>query len=438
MKMPELTTYTSNYSGVVNQIFCGDKADIWQLIFNHYGLATYIAFFTLFAGLTTILFSLTLGFVYHTSFEMEYLGWCMIMGATWMLGESKIRQLLIPNSSALASLCFVMILLGPIPLLLYADNVQHGLHRRLYHIVIGISLLNFTVCSILAIANIADYIETLPLGQIILIGTFLMVFIHLCLYIRHRKKASDHLLLLAHLLVLLCVAAECVSVYFVTSLSGLFIGIGMLILLFVNIVRTLRSIQHIENERQQQELERKQKQTELLSLQMMQTLSTTIEAKDEYTRGHSYRVAEYAALIAAELGWSSEEIQQLKHAAYLHDIGKIGIPDLILNKPSRLTDDEYNLIKKHTVIGAEILKDITFVPHIVEVARNHHERYDGNGYPDGLSSVEIPIHARITAMADSYDAMNSRRIYRNALPPEMILASGCSFSNLTASFTLLA
>ena len=247
-----------------------------------------------------------------------------------------------------------------------------------------------------------------------------MVFIHLCLYIRHRKKASDHLLLLAHLLVLLCVAAECVSVYFVTSLSGLFIGIGMLILLFVNIVRTLRSIQHIENERQQQELERKQKQTELLSLQMMQTLSTTIEAKDEYTRGHSYRVAEYAALIAAELGWSSEEIQQLKHAAYLHDIGKIGIPDLILNKPSRLTDDEYNLIKKHTVIGAEILKDITFVPHIVEVARNHHERYDGNGYPDGLSSVEIPIHARITAMADSYDAMNSRRIYRNALPPEMI------------------
>ena len=86
----------------------------------------------------------------------------------------------------------------------------------------------------------------------------------------------------------------------------------MLILLFVNIVRTLRSIQRIENERQQQELERKQKQTEILSLQMMQTLSTTIEAKDEYTRGHSYRVAEYAALIAAELGWSSEEIQQLK------------------------------------------------------------------------------------------------------------------------------
>ena len=416
----ELTTYTSNYSGVVNQVFCGDKADIWQLIFSHYGLATYMAFFFLFAGLITIFFSLTLGLVYHTSFDMEYLGWCMIMGAVWMLGESKIRQLLIPNSSALGSLCFIMILLGPIPLLLYADSVQHGVHRRLYHIVGGIALLNFAVCSILTAANIADYIETLPVGQIILVGTFLMVFIHLYLYLRTSKKRTDHLLLLGLLLTLLCVAAESASVYFVTSMSGLFIGIGMLILLFVNIVRTLRNIQLLEAEHQQQELIRKQKQTESMSLQMMQTLSTTLEAKDEYTRGHSYRVAKYAALIAAELGWSPEEIHQLEHAAYLHDIGKIGIPDLILNNPSRLTEDEYNLIKKHTVIGAEILKDITFIPHIVEVARNHHERYDGNGYPDGLTGDEIPIHARITAMADSYDAMNSRRIYRNALSQEMI------------------
>lgn len=152
----------------------------------------------------------------------------------------------------------------------------------------------------------------------------------------------------------------------------------------------------------------------------MQTLSTTIEAKDEYTRGHSYRVAEYAALIASELGWSPEEIQVLKHSALLHDIGKIGIPDSILNKPSRLTDDEYNLIKKHPVIGAEILKDVTLLPHVLEVTRGHHERYDGNGYPDGLAGKEIPVHARIVAMADSYDAMSSRRIYRSALSRDVI------------------
>lgn len=412
----ELTTYTSNYSGVVNQVFCGEKADIWQYIFAKYGLATYIAFFILFAGLTAILFSFTLGMVYHTSFDMEYLGWCMIMAAIWMLGESKLRQMLVPNSSALASLCFVMILLGPVPLLLYANSVQRGLHRRLYHYISGLALLDFAVCTILAITGTADYIETLPVGQVILVGTFLMVFIHICIYSHKSRNHTDHILLLGLLIAMLCVAVESVSVYFVTSLSGLFIGASMIVLLLVNLIRTARNIQHLEAKRQQE----KQKENEKMSLQMMQTLSTTIEAKDEYTRGHSYRVAEYAAMIAAELGWTPEEIQELKHAAYLHDIGKIGIPDQILNKPSKLTDDEYNLIKQHPVIGAEILKDITFIPHIIEVARSHHERYDGKGYPDGIGGTDIPIHARIVSMADSYDAMNSRRIYRNALPQAMI------------------
>ena len=412
----ELTTYTSNYSGVVNQVFCGSKIDIWQFIFSKYALATYIAYFILFAGLTVILFSFTLGIVYHTSFDMEYLGWCMVMAATWMIGESKLRQLLVPNASALSSLCFVMILLGPIPLLLYANSVLHGLHSRLYRNVSRLALLNFAVCSILMITKNADYIETLPIGQIILVGTFLMVFINICVYTKKSKSHTDHILLFGMLVAMLGIIAECISVYLVTSLSGLFVGASMIVLLLVNLIRTVQNIQLLETKRQLE----KQQENEKLSLQMMQTLSTTIEAKDEYTRGHSFRVAEYAALIAAELGWSPEEIQQLKHAAYLHDIGKIGIPDQILNKPSKLTEDEYNLIKQHPVIGAEILKDITFIPHIIEVARNHHERYDGNGYPDGLGGTDIPIHARIVSMADSYDAMSSRRIYRNALPQEMI------------------
>ena len=416
----ELTTYTSNYSGIVNQVFCGDKADIWQEIYSHYGSTIYIAIFILLAGLISILFSLTFEIVYHTHFDMEYLSWCMVMGAIWMLGESKFRQVLVPNASALGSLCFVMILLGPIPLLLYADNVQNGLHRQLYRWIIGITLLNFMISSVLTVTNVADYIETLPVGQLILIGTFFMIFIHLCMYTHANKNRSDHILLLGLLISMVCVSAESISVYFVTSLSGLFLGIGMLILLFINLLRTIRNIIDIETSRQQQELEKKQKQTEEMSLQMMETLSTTIEAKNEYTCGHSHRVAEYAALIAAELGWSSENIQNLKYAAYLHDIGKIGIPEMLLNKPSQLTDEECDLIRNHTIIGAEILKDVAFTPYIAEVSRSHHERYDGCGYPDGLKGTDIPIYARIITVADSYDAMNSRRIYRNALPPEMI------------------
>ena len=416
----ELTTHTYNYSGVVNTVLCGDKTDIWLTILNQYGPATYIAIFIFFTGLVTILFSLALGMIYHSSFDMEYLGWCMIMGGVWMMGESKLRQILVPNASALGSLCFVMILLCPIPILLYADSIQKQLHRRLYTILGGLALLDFAVCSILTFFGIADYIETLPIGQIILCSILVVVFIHLFIYMHSSRRKSDRLLLLGLLAAIICISIEAISVYFVTSISGLFIGIGMIILLFVNIIRTLRNLQDMELHRQKIEVEKSKQQTERISLQMMQTLATTIEAKDEYTRGHSYRVAEYAALIAKELGWSQDEIINLKHAAHLHDIGKIGIPDSVLNKPTQLTEDEDNLLKKHTIIGAEILKDVTLIPHVAEVTRNHHEHYDGSGYPDGLAGTEIPIYARIIAVADCYDAMNSRRIYRNALSQDEI------------------
>ena len=122
-------------------------------------------------------------------------------------------------------------------------------------------------------------------------------------------------------------------------------------------------------------------------------------------------------------------VENLRNAAYLHDIGKIGVPDTILNKPTRLTDEEFAAIKSHTVMGADILKDITLLDHLVDIARNHHERYDGKGYPDGLVGEEIPLTARIVCVADSNAAMRSRRIYRNALPDEEIrreLLDNCS------------
>lgn len=416
----ELTTNTKQYSGVVNPVYCGDKTEIWEYIFTQYGAATIIAFFFLFAGCITVIFSIALGVVYKTKFDMEYLGWCMVMGSTWMLGESNFRQLLVSNASALASLCFVMIMLCPLPILFYADSIQHGRHQKLYRHIERIALLNLFICSFLHFWGIADYIETLPLGQIILISTFLIIFTTFAVDMRKGKCKEDRLVVFGLLVAMLSVLIEAVSVYFVVSVSGIFIGIGMLILLFVNIIRTMQHVHTIELQRQTEEMERRREQVEQMSLQIMQTLATTIESKDDYIRGHSYRVAEYSALIARELGWSEKEIFHLKHAAYLHDIGKVGIPDAILNKPTKLTEEEYNIIKSHTVIGSKILKNVTIIDHAVEVARSHHERYDGLGYPDGRKGEEIPLHARIVALADSYDAMNSRRIYRNALPAQTI------------------
>lgn len=416
----ELRTNTKQYSGVVNTVYCGDKTDIWEFLFTQYGMETIIAFFLLFASVITIIFSIMLGLIYHTKFDMEYLGWCMLMGSIWMLGESKFRQLLVPHSSALATLCFIILMLSPLPVLFYADQVQHRKYRRLYLPIGWLAIFNFIISTILHLTGILDYIETLFVSHAILLLTVFAVLFTFALDIKKDKKRRNLLAFIGLLAATVSVMIDGISTYFVVSLSGIFVGIGMIILFSLNVLRTAGNIHMMELRRQKKELAKRKRQLEKVSLQMIQTLSTTIEAKDEYARGHSHRVAEYAALIAGELGWSSEEIMNLKYAAHLHDIGKIGIPDMLLNKPARLTPEEYSVIKEHTVIGAEILKNISLIPHVAEVARSHHEHYDGTGYPDGLAGEDIPLSARIVAIADSYNAMNSRRIYRNALPPEKI------------------
>jgi len=156
------------------------------------------------------------------------------------------------------------------------------------------------------------------------------------------------------------------------------------------------------------------------SMKMLETLAGTIDAKDKYTNGHSLRVSMYSTKLAERLNWSNEKITLLKYEALLHDIGKIGVPDVILNKPSRLSDMEFALIKSHSVVGADILKNMVAVPNASNVARHHHERFDGSGYPDRISGENIPLDARIVCIADSYDAMNSDRIYRKALSKETI------------------
>lgn len=407
----ELTTYTSNYSGVVNTIYCGDQMQIWSYIFNHNFSTTVIGSFIFFASIVTILFSIALGIVYKTKFNMEYLGWCLLMGSVWMIGESKMRQLLVPNASGLATSCFVMIMLCPLPISLYVNNLQKDKYKKIFQSICFIALLNFIICTILHLTGIADYIETMPAAHTILIITFLAVIVTFLIGQWNHRSRSDCLLFFGLLITMLAVIFEAISVYYKVSVSGVFVGIAILILLFMNVVYTIHIIRDIIKRQQQEELDKRKKNIEEMSLQLMQMLSTTIEAKDEYTKGHSHRVAEYSVLIARELGWNEKELSNLKNATHLHDIGKIAIPDTILNKPSKLSEEEFSIIKEHTTIGANILKNISLIDHVQEIVRNHHERYDGNGYPDGLKGKEIPLHARIVMVADSYDAMSSQRIY---------------------------
>jgi len=156
-------------------------------------------------------------------------------------------------------------------------------------------------------------------------------------------------------------------------------------------------------------------------LDTIRALAAAIDAKDPYTKGHSERVAETSVALAQELNLSGRDIEDIEYTALLHDIGKIGIADKILGKKGSLTNQEYEKIKEHTIMGANIIEPVDFLKNSYEAIYHHHERYDGKGYPDGVKSKDIPVFSRIIAVADAYDAMNSDRPYRKKLNKDKIL-----------------
>lgn len=185
----------------------------------------------------------------------------------------------------------------------------------------------------------------------------------------------------------------------------------------INYVNQLNKIKEINNN-----LVNANQQLEQSYLDSIQLLRHTVEAKDSYTKGHSDRVSAYSVLIGKKLGLSDEDLKKLEIGGLFHDIGKIGIPDSILQKNGRLSKYEYSIIKKHPEIGANILSTASIFQDIIPIVKYHHERYDGKGYPDRISGKKIPYLARITAVADTFDAMTSKRSYRDALPLDCVIS----------------
>ena len=177
-----------------------------------------------------------------------------------------------------------------------------------------------------------------------------------------------------------------------------------------------------ENNEYVQILNDKNEQIQEMTMQTIAAIANTLDAKDAYTEGHAERVSGYCEQIARKIGMSEEDVRNIRLVALFHDIGKIGVPDSVLNKPGRLTDEEFDQMKQHTVVGSEIIKDLSMIPGVIIGARYHHERYDGTGYPEKLKGEEIPYIARIIAVADAYDAMTSNRVYRKHLTKEKVLS----------------
>ncbi len=184
-------------------------------------------------------------------------------------------------------------------------------------------------------------------------------------------------------------------------------------------VRNIIDLDHLKKDLQK-EVEKKTKENEKLFLHVVASLAEAIDAKDTYTHGPSGRVAEHSSEIAKRFGYSQSHQNDIYMMGLLHDVGKIGVPDAVINKPAKLSDEEFEVIKTHPAMGAKILENIQEMPTLARGAKWHHEKYDGSGYPDKIAGENIPEEARIIAVADAYDAMTSYRSYRDPLPQEVV------------------
>lgn len=250
---------------------------------------------------------------------------------------------------------------------------------------------------------------------------------------KNRKLFKKKQLFSITAYIILCVTGPLLQLLFFSSvlLSVFTCSLGIMMILFSMetpdyqmLTNTLAELTDLrkslqkEVKRQTKAAETRREKVERLSHQVILTLAKAIDAKDKYTKGHSERVADYSRKIAARMQFSEQELQEIYWMGLLHDIGKIGIPDTIINKTGKLTDEEYRTIQEHPVIGLDILNTISEIPNITNGARSHHEKYDGSGYPDKLAGENIPLTARIIGVADAYDAMTSKRSYRDVLSQE--------------------
>jgi len=242
----------------------------------------------------------------------------------------------------------------------------------------------------------------------------------LSVILKHRKNIRKRVLIPILLFTLLPLVASIIQIFaYGVSLTNI-TSVGLIVILYIFTIYDANTIIHKAHEKEITLLREKQETANLMLMQTSEALVSAIDAKDEYTNGHSLRVAEYSVMIAKRVGKTPEECEKIRIIGLLHDVGKIGVPGSVINKAGKLTDEEFDMIKHHPIIGNEILSKIQIAPELSIGAHYHHERYDGKGYPEGLKGDAIPEIARIIAVADTYDAMASKRSYRDVLPQEVV------------------
>lgn len=347
----------------------------------------------------------------NTIISLKYMSLAVFNISVWILLNSTARQFIFPSVSISRNMAFLMVSTLPVAFAMYMDSVQHGRYHTAYFIIEACCMINTILSLILHFSNLAGLSKSFTISAALIIYT---VFVVMYTLIRDTLTDVSKAYITSAIGIVVLGICSLIQLYFYKTNKTIIVGsaslsVGMLIMMFfatANAIQTLGRL-HIERAEAIEQIKD-------MSIGSMEAMAKTVDSKTPFTADHSARVAAYSVALAKKLGWNRAQIEDIRYAALLHDIGKIGVPDSILNKPGKLTDVEYDIIKSHTTLGADILKNITSLNTAADTALSHHERYDGLGYPNGLKGEAIPLHARLVAITDAYDAMTSKRLYRSA------------------------
>ena len=395
----------------IREITINDEGQYMRNVFKRNFFAFEQSAATILIGILFVIAGFT-GQIVMKSTGIDFISFgitCVMIGYIGF-NDTHLLQILTGRPDIIRATEYMCVVLIPFPALSFIASTTGESHSKLLTGMFVVCLLDFLLQVGVTISRVSYYYYLVYISQAVILIGFLTSVVIVYRAVRQGKIKKKLLRSVVYGLCA-CLLGTVIDIlryqYFESYGNLAFIRIG--VLLFTAFIGNYLYTDHIDS------LKRKQQESNILASEVSAAFAKVIDMKDKYTNGHSERVAKYTAMIAEEMGYDAETVDKYYRIGLLHDVGKVGIPNSVLNKPGKLTDEEYDEIKSHTLKGYEVLKDISVVPELAIGALAHHERYDGNGYPNGLSGDEIPPVARIIAVADSFDAMYSDRQYRKRL-----------------------
>lgn len=406
---------------IVPETFITSEAGVNEYLINKYGVSFVLDAMLLVAALLVTIIGIILRIWKRQTLDMLYGALGILNVACWLMCVSQLTPIITQIYFVDGVMGFILCMMMPFALIIYLNSIQKGRYRVCFTVLVVLSLLNFIFWTVMHFTGTISYQDALIPIDSVLGVVVLCALITLIIDLSKGKIKEYAYTAIGFLLFIVMSFVQIIVLIFFEELSSeVPMLIGLLFLLAFVVIQQIYDYRLIRSQLED-EVQQKNVENEQMLIHIVKTLAGTIDAKDKYTKGHSSRVADYSREIARRYGYTGTELTNIYMMGLLHDIGKIGIPDSVINKPGKLTDKEFELIKTHPVLGGGILRNIKEMPELAWCARCHHEKYDGTGYPDGFKGEEIPEQARIVAVADAYDAMTSYRSYRDPMPQKKVL-----------------